>query len=218
MNSSMSRYPARDPRARRVQPSLGIVVLLGLGPRPQLIGERGPALPGGQIDPATGLGRVALQQHGEHLQIDRERAQEGDRRVSRGRAQPVRHLLIAPEAALLERAEKRGRHLRSPRQALRRGHRHTIAGQLQHLAHGATVQRGKQRHAVLRMERATQGPQPVLVPSLSHDPDGDAPPRTYDAGTHRFPSARLRARAGAPGAWGPGGVARSAAPFAAALA
>lgn len=66
--------------------------------------------------------------------------------------------------------------------------------------------------------RATQGPQPVLAPSLNHNPDGNAPPRMYDAGIHRFPSARLRASAGAPGAWGAGGVTRSAAPLATSLA
>ncbi|WP_237694063.1 aminotransferase class I/II-fold pyridoxal phosphate-dependent enzyme [Streptomyces sp. SID2888] len=93
------------------------------------------------------------------------------------------------------------RHLRSPWQALRRGPGHTIAGELQHLTHRSTTQPRKQRHSALRVDRATQGPQPVLAPSLNHDPDGNAPPRSYDTGTHRFPSARLRASAGAPGAW-----------------
>jgi hypothetical protein len=161
-------------QSRHVQPSLGIIRLFDPGPRLQLVGERRPALPGGQIDPATRLSQVALQQYGQHLQIDRERMQDGDRRISHGRSQLVRQFLVGPEPALLEFADKRGRHLRSPRQAPRRGPGHTIAGQLQHLTHGSTLQRGKQRHPVLNVERASHGSQPVLVPSLGHGSDRSA--------------------------------------------
>ncbi|CAL9540832.1 hypothetical protein SUDANB140_04250 [Streptomyces sp. enrichment culture] len=64
--------------------------------------------------------------------------------------------------------------LRSPRHAPRRGFGHTIAGQLQHLTHGSTTQRCKQRHPVPSLKRASHGSQPALVPALGHDSDGNA--------------------------------------------
>lgn len=175
-------------QSRHVQPSFGIVRLLGRGPSPQLVCERRPAFPGGQVDPATRLSQVALQQHGQHLQIDGKWAQQGNRRISHGRSQLVRQFLVAPEPALPEFTDARGRHLRSPRQALHRCPGHTIAGHLQNLRHSSTTQRGKQRRPVLSLERASHGSQPALVPALGHDSDGSAPPGTYCAGPRAFMS------------------------------
>jgi hypothetical protein len=130
MKSSMSRYPSGEPSHHR-QPAIRIVVGLVVPGLSGVVDRRlRPDLAGAQIDPPAAVGRVALEDGGQLLEVHRKGAQHRCRLFAEGRVELFGKVLVALPASCAELRGALARQFGSPIDALCQSDQETVAGEL----------------------------------------------------------------------------------------